>query len=75
MITFSTRVGFFHGDIVGVKIFIISGTGYWMVHPHLTKVTGWMRSEEIGLPNPPRTGWQYYDGTTWVSDETLQLFF
>ena len=43
-----------------------------MVGPDISKDGGWMKSEEQGLLTPPRTGWQYADGTgTWPSDHTL----
>ena len=31
ILTFSTIVSFYYDDNVGVKIFIISGAGYWNV--------------------------------------------
>ena len=66
-------------DNVGVKMFIISGSGHWTVGPDITDPSGRMKSEERGLLTPPRTGWQYYGGTCraacWFSDDTLQLIF
>ena len=76
ILTFSTQVSFHYEDNVGVKMFIISGTGHWIVSDDITDINGWLSSEEQGLLTPPRTGWQYGDGTgTWPSDETLQLIF
>ena len=76
ILTFSTRVSFYFNNNVGVKMFIISGYGYWVVGSDITDDYGWMKSEERGLLTPPRTGWQYADGTgTWPSDDTLQLIF
>ena len=46
-----------------------------MVGSDITSVSGWMRSEKRGLLTPPRTGWEYDDGTDWTSDETLQFRF
>ena len=67
---------FYYEDNVGVKMFIISGGGYWMVGSDITANSGWLKSEETGLVTPPRTGWGYADGTsTWPSDDTLQLIF
>ena len=59
---------FYYDDNVGVKMFIISGTGRWMVGEDITGTSGWMKSEERGLLTPPRSGLQYWNGTTWISD-------
>ena len=67
---------FYHEDNVGVKMFFISGNGFWMVGPDITGISGGLRSEERGLLTPPRTGWQYSDGNGgWQSDDTLQIIF
>ena len=67
---------FYYDDNVGVKIFIISGVGTWTVGDDITDARGAMRSEKRGLLTPPRTGWEYADGTwPWPSDETLQFIF
>ena len=42
-----------------------------MVGDDITTPRGWLNSEERGLLTPPRTGWQYWDGTGWTSDHTL----
>ena len=66
---------FYYDDNVGVKMFIISGAGSWMVDSDITGISGGLRSEERGLLTPPRTGWLYADKGTFHSDDTLQLIF
>ena len=75
ILTFSTIVSFYYDDNVGVKMFFISGDGYWTVGPDITGAIGWLEGEETGLLTPPRTGWLYGDKGTWHSDDTLQLIF
>ena len=65
---------FYYDDNVWVKIFIISEGGSWYVGPDITLASGAMKSEKKGLMTPPRTGWEYADGT-WLSDETLEFRF
>ena len=67
---------FYYGDNDGVKIFIISGNGSWLVSDDITKTSGWMRIEKQGLLTPPRTGWEYADnGTFGHLDQTLKFKF
>ena len=66
---------FYYEDDVLVKMFFISGNGFWMVGPDITGISGGLRSEERGLLTPPRTGWRYADKGTFHSDDTLQLIF
>ena len=46
-------------------------TGYWMVHDDITDDRGWIKSEQIGLTIPPRSGLEYTVGTSWVLDDNL----
>ena len=65
---------FYLDDNIGVKIFFILDAGFWLVYKDITSNKGWIQSEKTGLLTPPRTGWEYADGT-WQSDETLQFIF
>ena len=51
--------------------FIITESGYWIVGTDVTKFSGWIISKEKRLTTLPRSGWEYWDGTDWVLDDTL----
>ena len=56
--------------------FIISLQGvYWVVGPDVTvdeeDASVGISSEKDDLTTPPRSGWEYWDGTDWVLDDTL----
>ena len=36
--------------------------------------SGWMYSIQNGLDSPPTTGWYYYNGEEWSSDDTSLVF-
>ena len=57
-----------------VRIFIITGNGYWTVGPDITDIGGWIISEKTGLQTIPTSGWEYADGTgTWPADPDLKF--
>ena len=68
---------FYHDDNVAVKIFIISDCGSWLVGvgSHIAGSLGWIGIEKQGLLTPPRTGWEYWDGTVFSSDQSLEFEF
>ena len=51
--------------------FIITVYGDWMVDSDITDDIGWIGTEMTGLTSPPRSGWVYTDGTSWVLDAAL----
>ena len=51
--------------------FIITDWGFWVVGSDVTKNRGGIESKRSGLTTPPRSGWEYDDGTSKVLDDTL----
>ena len=48
---------------------------FWWVSDELGKESGWLRAKvetEEDKKMPPVQGWQYYDGSKWQSDPTLE---
>ena len=54
--------------------FIITEYGYWEVSVTVRSkwdVSKGISSKKRGLTTPPRSGWEYRDGTRGLSDDTL----
>ena len=51
--------------------FIIIEKESWMVGDDITGNRGLIASEMTGLTIPPKSGWKYADGRSWMLDDTL----
>ena len=50
------------------------GVGYWGVGPDVNvafDASIGISSKKRDLTTPPRSGWEYRDGTDWILDDTL----
>jgi len=50
-------------------------TGKWTVGDDITEISGWIKCEKTGLQTIPTTGWKYWDGTGWPSDDTINFSY
>ena len=53
---------------------IITANGDWMVGPDYNDNWGGITSIQNGLDSPPTTGWYYYNGDEWTSDDPTLEF-